>query len=1086
MKYPHSWRSCLRCLRSPITPIALCLAASNAYGGLVANWLSDDYTTGANWTSTAATGSIVANVQGSPVAIDGTTDPSFNGHDLVDLPGGSYFVVPAANNPLAGAQQLTLVAVFKPFGTGSPTDGFWWQAMGLIGMEQGGSVADWGFGWMGNRITGGVGGPDITTFSLAQPTQQVIIAMFTWSGGVQKVYRNGVLADSDVNVATAPRNAADFALGAMTSGGGTPFNGQIAELQMYNTDESANATTIFNTLKNKYVGGVMLDYAKLNSLGGTIVLNDTTGATTNLTGGTEADFDVFLDGSPTALPDGDVTVTKSGSLTTIKFTAPLAVDIAYPYSISVPLVTGGPQTIEGNFLPFSMPASSTMAGPTGAVGSWGIRQFTAAPTNGNLDGAVAVATPASAAFVEDASAPVFNHADPDTNGGVASQGNFNNDLNVISNTAADDNWVVLGRTKITVAAETTRTFSIHSDDGFALRIVGPAGGGFTATGGTGRVDPGDDETIIRDGGTGDSDTRGIYHFAGAGTYDVFYLGWDGGGGGYYEVAWAEGAFKEDRHGNTWALLGTPTDPEVPALRERWVTNLPGPAGTDGAFGVRTYKSVASANGNLTPASDFLSTTTRSPSDPDGLTIDTQLPYLNHRDPNNGGGGGLIPGDQPFPGDTGADDNNVVTTAKARITIAATGSYTFAYAGDDSFMLRVKGVNGNPDPSWRIASNQSTFQMSNPNEWFYEPNGELNGRGVIDLAAGQYDLEFITTEGGGGFYYELVAAAGVWINTNPPGGFRLVGYVAPSPSVLVPGITNDGWSVLTGNPNDNTWGATINGAEARITNTAGAPTIWDVLNFDDPQNGGGGNFTPNNPFPKNTPIDDNDYAMKATGILDITQAGDYNLGFQGDDGGYMYIYGHNGTTDPEISSIFFTNLPGIATIGVAPGSSVNNAIRAETGTGNSRTLVTVPLAVGQYRIVTLVYEGGGGSWWEVIGAKADFDATFVVPLLARNGATTIPVTNGLPVVAQPIIVDDSNFKLTSVSVTGNPVSTVSFNIGTQDGATYEIQGSINLVDWITLDASVPATGSSTPYTVNLSEHPTLNGQTKVFFRAVRNP
>lgn len=1089
MKNPHSWRSCVR---TPLTRLGLLLLASNVEAGLVANWLADDYVSG-NWTSTAATGSIVANVQGGPALIDGTSDPFFNGHDMIDFPGGSYFVVPGANNPLAGKQKMTLVAVFKPAASGSQTDGSWWQAQGLIGMEQGGSVADWGLGYMGDRIAAGSGGPDITTFSLAQPLNQFTVAMFTWDGTtqVQKVYRNGKLADTDVRVASAPRNRADFALGAMTTGGGTPFNGYITELQMFDSDESANAATIYETLKNKYQGGVVLDYAKLNTRGGTFILHDSTGGTTNVTN--PANFDVFLDGSATPLPDSDVTVTKTGGVTTVRFVAPVTIDIGYPYILSVPKTAGGPQTIEGNFIPFSMPAANTMASPAGAVNRWGIREYIGTPANGTLDGAVAIAQPASAAFTDDTDAPVLNHADPQTNGGVASQGNFNNDLPIVGNTGADDNWVVLGRTQITVGAEATRTFSIHSDDGFALRITGPAGSGFVATGGSGRVDPGDDETVIRDGGTGDSDTRAVYHFAAAGTYDVLYLGWDGGSGGYHEVAWAEGIQREDRHTNTWQLLGTPSDPEVPALRERWVTNVPGPAGTDGAWGVRTYLTVTTAagnpvesNGSLTNASNFLAQTTRQPSDPNGLTIDTQMAYLNRRDPQNGGGGGLFPGDTPFPGDTGADDNNVVTTGKSRINITSAGPYTFVYAGDDTFLVRVKGVNGNPDPSWRIASGQGQFQMSNPNEWFYEPAGEINGRGVIDLPVGQYDIEFVTSEGGGGFYYELSTAPGVWINANPPNGFNLIGYVAPLPSVLIPKIDSPGWSVLTGDPNNNTWGATINGAEARITATAGAPTTWDELNFDDPQNGGGGNFAPNNPFPKNTPADDNDYAMKAEGILTITEAGDYNLGYQGDDGGYMYIYGHAGNPDPDIASIYSTNLPAVAQLVSAPGSTAVNAIKTEAGTGNSRTIVTVPLQAGKYRIVTLVYEGGGGSWWEVIGAKAGFDETFVLPLLSRVGATSIPLSNGLPIVAQPLIVDDSNFKLTSLSISGNPVSTVSFNIGTQDGATYTVQGSTNLVTWIDLNTNVPATGSSTPFTANLADYPALNGQTKVFFRAVRNP
>ena len=40
------------------------------------------------------------------------------------------------------------------------------------------------------------------------------------------------------------------------------------------------------------------------------------------------------------------------------------------------------------------------------------------------------------------------------------------------------------------------------------------------------------------------------------------------------------------------------------------------------------------------------------------------------------------------------------------------------------------------------------------------------------------------------------------------------------------------------------------------------------------------------------------------------------------------------------------------------------------------------------IKTLVFEGGGGSWWEVVGAKAPVSPGFNYPLLMEGAGTTL--------------------------------------------------------------------------------------------------
>ena len=1063
---------------------------------LVGQWRGTDYVDGQNWTSTPATGSIVATVTGTPIAV---TDGYAPGTKAVELSGSSYFVVPQGSNPISNATSISLVAVFRPFGPGSAGAGFH-QGSGLLGMEIGGVTNDWGFGWNGNRIGGGAPGTGVferAIFSDPLYPLDLKVAMLTWNNtGVQQVYVNGVLASTQNTGVLAPRNAAAFALGAMTSAGGNPFNGEIAELRIYNSDESANAPTIAADLRNAYAANLLLEQASLTSNGGWFTLVDTTAAQVNAAG----TFLLTLDGVP--VPSGSVQVSKSGVRTTVTFVAPIDPgQITYSFDLTVPKVGGGTAIYSDNLTSHRLPLS--LPGLAGSVGSWGIREIQtgATPLPANATGiASAVAGAQTNPATVETAAPVFNRRDPDTNN-LISCGNFNNDVAILTDAGGDQNFIVVGKTQVTIANPgEIRTFSVHGDDGFAMRVTGSGGGRFLGTGGDGLIDASDFQTLYRDGGTGDSNSRGTYRFDAAGTYDITYLGWDGGGGGYYEVAWAPGAHFDDRDTNGWRLIGNDTHPSIPALADRFATNPPGPFAGAGTFGVRTFLSSTGVT-DLNNASTFLNTTTRSPSDGLGTTLDAQLPFLNHRDPNNGALYRFID-DKPFPGNnTGTDENNVVTVAKGRISIPSTGAYTFITTSDDGFVCRFKGTGGNPDPSYRRVTSLSgdpRFQMSNPNEMYFNGAG-VETRGIIDLQAGSYDIEYITVENVGGFAYELGMAAGEWPNaSDPPNGFQLVG--VPGGTILYPAVAAPGWTVESSIPGLNQYSNTIAGAEARISHTqalaANDPvwaslgldpnsrtTTWPAIDFNDPQDGPQGSFSPTSPWPLNTGNADNDYAVRATGNIIITQAGYYHLGFQGDDGGYMYIYGAGGNADPVIESIVFTHHIPQAVIGVAPGSSVNNAIRVEVGTGNSRTIVRTLLQTGQYQIKTLFYEGGGGSWWEVIGSSAT--ASFNYPLLTTGGGSAT-INGGLTLIAQPAIdPNDPNFRINSVVVTGNPVTSVSFNIVTQAGGSYTIQGSTNLIDWIDLEDNLPATDDSTPFSVNLADFPALSGQSKVFFRAVLN-
>ena len=820
--------------------------------------------------------------------------------------------------------------------------------------------------------------------------------------------------------------------------------------------------------------------ATLSFTGGNIRVADTGPSMTN-PGGT---YLLYLQGELMATP---VTVSKVGDITTVSFNRAINPNTNYDYALTVPRAGGSTQeffgTVRSQYLPQTIPGASGAS-----VGVWAIREFSTIVND--LPAASDVAAAQAPGTFVDQTAPVFNHSDPDTNGADAA-GNFNNDLPVISNAAGNQDWVVVGKTRVSVPAPGNYTFSVHSDDGFGLRVSGGVNDQFTSVAGPGLIDAADTDTIVLNAGTIDSNTTGVYNFAAAGIYDVTYLGWDNGGGGFYELAWAPGSFTADRDTNTWSLVGNPASPIVTAIpfRERFADVLLGPSGTAGNFGVRSYLNAGDINGGFNGDLDrivaFAATNTRVVNGTD--TFAGQVARLNCGDPEGGFQGGAVGNNTPFLGNTPASDNDVVTVAKARIVVTTGGDYTFWSQGDDGFLLRVKGANGSTTPNFKRvsqggANQQGVFQMSNQNEMFFEGGtGNSDTRGVIFLTAGEYDLDFVHFEVSEGFNYELTFAVGAFPHgTNPPVPWRLVG--AAQTSVITPGVTDPGWTVESSTPGRPEFNFSIAGAEAAINATLADPTgpaaktsVWDFLDFRDPEDGALGSFGPTNPWPLNTGGSDDNYAMRATGNIVITTAGSYVFGFQGDDGGYLRI---TGPGSPVWQSIVTTNHPAQATI-------MGNEFRVEVGTGNSRTLASITLAVGTYTLKGLMYEGGGGSWWEgAFGGTNTGDPSYPYPLLVRGGGSVSTTPPGLTLSAQGVV---SNYvTVNSITTVGNPVTGVTIRFSSMEGANYTVEASTNLTTWTNI-TNTPGMGggTNTTLTINLSAIPAFANQPRVFFRVFTN-
>ncbi len=465
-------------------------------------------------------------------------------------------------------------------------------------------------------------------------------------------------------------------------------------------------------------------------------------------------------------------------------------------------------------------------------------------------------------------------------------------------------------------------------------------------------------------------------------------------------------------------------------------------------------------------------------------VDTLSPALVYRDPETNGEGGVVTNAQPFPGNTGGDDDRIVTIAKCRIDVAAAGDYTFNDQSDDGFFLRITGV-GLPNPVFRTVTGGGTRTMSAPNEiYFPTGTGNADTRGVTYLEAGQYDVTYVNWEGGGGFFYQLTMAAGVHLTNASTNDWVPVGHTASNALLVQPSMESP-WDVQASFANvpgmDN-----LATAEAALFGLGA--TQYNTINFTDPEtNGAGpGSIGGDDPWPNNVAgVDDNNYAIGGNGYLHIEQEGWYLLGFRGDDGSRLVVQGAS-------FSRILQNSTGAAVISsFAPGS--NNALVADVDTGDSFTTGLIYLVPDDYPISVLFYEQGGGSFFEVTGsaysaAPISPNKTTSLVLLRYDpsypaGIPTFTPDNvsGFPLVAQPPSADLSGGFSSYGFVTGNSYS---FTFPTTEGRAYALEYSFDLVTWYRAAAGFAGAGSRTTFSGLLSDlNPPVNsGTSRLQWRA----
>ncbi|HJQ81011.1 MAG TPA: PEP-CTERM sorting domain-containing protein [Lacipirellulaceae bacterium] len=381
-------------------------------------------------------------------------------------------------------------------------------------------------------------------------------------------------------------------------------------------------------------------------------------------------------------------------------------------------------------------------------------------------------------------------------------------------------------------------------------------------------------------------------------------------------------------------------------------SLPGPSGGIAGFGVREIK-------GLTGSANIIDAIQKATSGM-GTFTDGQHAILDVTDPQTNANGGPVITSPPLPylTNTAADDNDIITIAKGRVRVPASGTYTVQVRADDGFALRIVGgtftsINGGNASRGIDPLDPSTM-------FFYHGTGDTDARGVITLAAGEYDVEFINWEGGGGAFYEVTTGTGAspttWLPMGAGGSTPFIPNTVrlTAPATVLTAAEGGG---MTAN-NISEARALIAAAEAGGTANTGMTNIARV---------GDGQPVA---FPAGTPVDE--FASLIRGSLtvddqDATPGESITLtfGLFSDDGHQFRVVGQ----DFDLA----TDFTGDGTAGLVDVSG-DMSLTADYFTGNTNAFGRITLVEGTYDFESYMFEGGGGADQETFWSVGDKTAT----------------------------------------------------------------------------------------------------------------
>lgn len=396
--------------------------------------------------------------------------------------------------------------------------------------------------------------------------------------------------------------------------------------------------------------------------------------------------------------------------------------------------------------------------------------------------------------------------------------------------------------------------------------------------------------------------------------------------------------------------------------------LPGPGPVSMGWGIREVRDLGPST-NVADAANKIASG-------GGTLFDGTNQYINHTDPDTNPSAGKYAGDAPFLSDAlGVDDNDIqmVGHARIRVTPAQAGVWSFATHSDDGFALRIRDTSSGNLLPWGMSDGAGGVYGADRSELaFPDPTGDSNTRGTIDLPAGSYDVEYVAYENGGGANWELYHARGVVLNDGDS-NWRLLGakpdpvkhYFKPTMAPLDDQGNHFDITVVDGTP-DVTPAHTVAQARALLDNPGANPIFFGVapvINHKDPENGVccGGLDNGDIAWPGLADgVDNEDYATKSLGVLQMPADGYVRFHIQSDDGFGLHI------DDAQFSIV---SVAGGPTTVVDGGTSVN----AEFGTGNTNAVLEAFIPAGEHFMEFIHWDGCCGSYAEVyVGGLAGQD------------------------------------------------------------------------------------------------------------------
>ena len=357
----------------------------------------------------------------------------------------------------------------------------------------------------------------------------------------------------------------------------------------------------------------------------------------------------------------------------------------------------------------------------------------------------------------------------------------------------------------------------------------------------------------------------------------------------------------------------------------------------------------------------------------GPVTDATSPVINFNDRLVPAGGinypgfgdmGLFGGDLPFISETSAvDDNHTVRIGQTKLTVTADADYTIQVHSDDGFVLRI------PGQPFTQAFGLGMVQA----DTMYVPYGgaDSNGRGVVHLAPGTYDMEVISWDATAGSSWEVSWARGVYATDEAGAGqWSLIGTPAATyPSPVLPSFT------YAPAYDAGVWGlhtvsgvgtiTTLTDAINALNNPGGTHTYGTapVLNHSDADRPGiGGIFAGELDLPGAVAsTDDNDFAVHARGRLAIATAGQYTICFKGSEWAAIRI---PGKVWQNVGGEFGIDPADPSTVFTYRNNSINNTNLSDF---TARAVINLPAGCHDIEVIT-----------------GDRDGSFHMELYARPG------------------------------------------------------------------------------------------------------